>query len=104
MKMTKLDYKSAGVDIDAGNEAVDLIQDDVRSTFTKNVLTGLGSFGSLYDLRPILEEYKHPVMVQSVDGVGTKTIIARKLNKFDTIGVDLLSACANAILVMGAKP
>ena len=50
--MTKLDYKSAGVDIDAGNEAVDLIQDDVRSTFTKNVLTGLGSFGSLYDLRP----------------------------------------------------
>ena len=102
--MTKLDYKSAGVDIDAGNEAVDLIKDGVRSTFTKNVLTGLGSFGSLYDLRPILEEYKHPVMVQSVDGVGTKTIIARKLNKFDTIGVDLLSACANDILVMGAKP
>ena len=102
--MTKIDYKSAGVDIDAGNEAVDLIKDGVRSTFTDNVLTGLGSFGSLYDLRPILEEYKHPVMVQSVDGVGTKTIIARKLNKFDTIGVDLLSACANDILVMGAKP
>jgi len=102
--MAKIDYKSAGVDIDAGNEAVDLIKDGVRSTFTDNVLTGLGSFGSLYDLRPILEEYKHPVMVQSVDGVGTKTIIARKLNKFDTIGVDLLSACANDILVMGAKP
>ncbi len=102
--MTKLNYKSAGVDIDAGNEAIDLIKDGVRSTFTNNVLTGLGSFGSLYDLRPILEEYKHPVMVQSVDGVGTKTIIARKLNKFDTIGVDLLSACANDILVMGATP
>ena len=102
--MAKIDYKSAGVDIDAGNEAVDLIKDGVRSTFTDNVLTGLGSFGSLYDLKPILKEYDHPVMVQSIDGVGTKAIIARKLNKFDTVGVDLLSACANDILVMGAKP
>jgi phosphoribosylformylglycinamidine cyclo-ligase len=68
------------------------------------VLTGLGSFGSLYDLKPILENYNHPVMVQSIDGVGTKTIIARKLEKFDTIGIDLLSAAANDILVMGARP
>jgi phosphoribosylformylglycinamidine cyclo-ligase len=68
------------------------------------VLTGLGSFGSLYDLKPILENYDNPVMVQSIDGVGTKTIIARKLGKFDTIGVDLLSAAANDILVMGARP
>ena len=102
--MSKLDYKSAGVDIDAGNEAVDRIKDKVRSTFTNNVLTGLGSFGSLFDLKPILKEYNNPVMVQSIDGVGTKTIIARKLDKFDTIGIDLLSACANDILVMGAKP
>ncbi len=102
--MTKVDYKSAGVDIDAGNDAVDLIKNSVKSTFTKNVLTGLGSFASLYELKPILDEYKDPVMVQSIDGVGTKAIIARKLNKFDTIGVDLLSACANDILVMGAKP
>jgi len=102
--MTKVDYKSAGVDIDAGNEAVGRIKDNVRSTFTKNVLTGLGGFGSLFDLRPILDQYEEPVMVQSIDGVGTKTIIARKLNKFDTIGIDLLSACANDILVMGARP
>ena len=102
--MSKLDYRSAGVDIDAGNEAVDRIKDKVRSTFTNNVLTGLGSFGSLFDLKPILKEYNNPVMVQSIDGVGTKTIIARKLDKFDTIGIDLLSACANDILVMGAKP
>ena len=102
--MSKLDYRSAGVDIDAGNEAVDRIKDKVRSTFTSNVLTGLGSFGSLFDLKPILKEYNNPVMVQSIDGVGTKTIIARKLDKFDTIGIDLLSACANDILVMGAKP
>ena len=102
--MNKIDYKSAGVDIDAGNEAVDRIKDGVKSTFTSSVLTGLGSFGSLYDLKPILEKYDHPVMVQSIDGVGTKTIIARKLGKFDTIGIDLLSAAANDILVMGARP
>jgi len=104
MAKQKVDYKSAGVDIDAGNEAVDRIKDGVKSTFTSNVLTGLGSFGSLYDLKPILENYNHPVMVQSIDGVGTKTIIARKLGKFDTIGIDLLSAAANDILVMGARP
>jgi len=102
--MNKIDYKSAGVDIDAGNEAVDRIKDGVKSTFTSSVLTGLGSFGSLYDLKPILEKYDHPVMVQSIDGVGTKTIIARKMKKFDTIGIDLLSAAANDILVMGARP
>jgi len=81
MANKKIDYKSAGVDIDAGNEAVDRIKDGVKSTFTSNVLTGLGSFGSLYDLKPILEKYNHPVMVQSIDGVGTKTIIAQKLGK-----------------------
>ena len=102
--MGKIDYKSSGVDIDAGNQAVDRIKDGVKSTFTSNVLTGLGSFGSLYDLKPILENYENPVMVQSIDGVGTKTIIARKMGKFDTIGIDLLSAAANDILVMGARP
>ena len=100
----KTNYKAAGVDIDAGNEAVARIKDGVKTTFTSNVLTGLGNFGSLYDLKPILETYDNPVMVQSIDGVGTKTIIARKLKKFDTIGMDLLSACANDILVMGARP
>ena len=102
--MGKVDYKSAGVNIDAGNEAVNRIKDGVKSTFTSNVLTGIGSFGSLYDLKPILDNYDNPVMVQSIDGVGTKTIIARKLGKFDTIGIDLLSAAANDILVMGARP
>ena len=102
--MGKIYYKSAGVNIDAGNEAVDRIKDKVESTFTPNVIAGLGSFGSLYDLKPILKAYNNPVMVQSIDGVGTKTIIARKMGKFDTIGIDLLSACANDILVMGARP
>ena len=102
--MGKINYKSSGVDIDAGNEAVNRIKDDVKSTFTSNVLTCIGSFASLYDLKPILENYHHPVMVQSIDGVGTKIIIARKLKIFDTIGIDLLSAAANDILVMGARP
>ena len=104
MSDVKINYKAAGVDIDAGNEAVARIKDGVKTTFTSNVLTGLGSFGSLYDLKPILEDYNNPVMVQSIDGVGTKTIIARKMRKFDSIGIDLLSACSNDILVMGARP
>ena len=99
-----MDYKSAGVDINAGNKAVENIKKGVRSTFTTNVLTGLGGFGSLYDLKSIIDDYENPVLVQSIDGVGTKAIIARKLGKFNTIGVDLLSACANDILVMGARP
>ena len=102
--MGKENYKSAGVDIDAGNEAVNRIKDSVNSTFTSSVLTGLGGFGSLYDLKPILENYNNPVMVQSIDGVGTKTIVARKLGKFNTIGIDLLSAAVNDILVLGARP
>ena len=104
MSHKKIDYKSAGVDIDAGNVAVDLIKDKVKTTFSRNVLTGLGSFGSLFSLKSVLKDYEDPVMVQSIDGVGTKTIIARKMKKFNTIGVDLVSACANDILVMGAKP
>ena len=99
-----MDYKSAGVDINAGNKAVENIKKGVQSTFTTNVLTGLGGFGSLYDLKSIIDDYENPVLVQSIDGVGTKAIIARKLGKFNTIGVDLLSACANDILAMGARP
>ena len=102
--MGKINYKSAGVDIDAGNDAVELIKSNIKSTFSANVLTGIGSFGSLYDLKPILNEYDNPVMVQSIDGVGTKTIIAKKMNKYDTIGIDLFSAASNDIIVMGAKP
>ncbi|MBV8803040.1 MAG: phosphoribosylformylglycinamidine cyclo-ligase, partial [Gammaproteobacteria bacterium] len=102
--MTAIDYKSAGVDIHAGNEAVNRIKQSVESTFTKQVLTPLGSFGAMYDLQPIFQNYTHPVLVQSIDGVGTKTIVARMMNKFDTLGIDLVSATANDIIVLGAKP
>lgn len=102
--MTTIDYKSAGVDIHAGNEAVNRIKKSVESTFLPEVLTGIGSFGSLFDLQPLMREYAHPVLVQSIDGVGTKIIIARMMNQYDTIGIDLVSATTNDIIVLGAKP
>lgn len=102
--MTSVDYKTAGVDIAAGNEAVRRIKRDVESTFTPQVLTGLGSFGSMFDLKPLMQDYRHPVLVQSIDGVGTKMMVAKKMQKFDTIGIDLVSATTNDIIVLGAKP
>ena len=102
--MTIMNYKSAGVDIEAGNEAVRRIKRQVEKTFSPQVLTGIGSFGAMYDLKPLMDHYKHPVMVQSIDGVGTKMIVARMMQKFDTIGIDLVSATTNDIIVLGAKP
>ncbi|AJC48165.1 phosphoribosylformylglycinamidine cyclo-ligase [Allofrancisella guangzhouensis] len=102
--MTGLRYEDAGVSIEAGNQAVDRMKEHVKKTFTKNVLTGLGSFGSLYSLKDILNNYKNPVLVQSIDGVGTKTKVAVMCNKFESLGYDLFSAATNDIVVMGAKP
>lgn len=102
--MSSIDYKSAGVDIEAGNEAVRRIKKAVESTFSPQVLTGLGSFGSMYDLKPLMDTYRHPVLVQSIDGVGTKMMVAKMMQKFDTIGRDLVSATTNDIIVLGAKP
>lgn len=98
--MTVIDYKSAGVDIHAGNETVRRIKKAVESTFSPRVLTNIGSFGAMYDLKAIIRDYQHPVLVQSIDGVGTKTIIARMMNKFDTLGMDLVSATTNDIIDM----
>ena len=102
--MTSLKYEDAGVNIEAGNQAVDKMKEHVKKTFTSNVLTGLGSFGSLFSLKSIVNDYDHPVMVQSIDGVGTKTKVAVMCNKFENLGYDLFSAATNDIVVMGAKP
>ena len=102
--MTVIDYRKAGVDIAAGNAAVQRIRHAVESTFSPAVLNGLGGFGALYDLSDILRRYRQPVLVQSIDGVGTKIMVARRMNRFDTIGRDLVSATANDILVLGATP
>ncbi|MDA9764017.1 MAG: phosphoribosylformylglycinamidine cyclo-ligase [Opitutales bacterium] len=102
--MSKIDYKSAGVDIDAGNEAVDRIKDHVKSTFSPHVLTGLGSFGSMFDLTEIVQGYEKPVMIQSIDGVGTKVSVGKMAGKFYGLGIDVVSATSNDIIVHGATP
>ncbi len=95
-------YKAAGVDIKAGDETVERIKVLAKSTFTKNVLSGIGHFGAFYELD--FTGYEKPVMVSSVDGVGTKLKIAFLMNKHDTVGQDLVNHCVNDIAVCGAKP
>lgn len=102
--MSGLTYQDAGVNIEKGNEAVERMKQHVKQTFNSNVLTGLGSFGSLFSLKDILNKYDDPVLVQSIDGVGTKTKVAVMCKKFDQLGYDLFSAATNDIIVMGAKP
>lgn len=99
--MTDL-YKSAGVDIDAGIEAVKRIKKLVQGTYNQQVLGDLGSFGGLYSFPAA--EYHDPVLVSSTDGVGTKLKIAYALNQYHTVGYDLVNHCVNDILVQGAKP
>ena len=98
----KISYKDAGVDIAAGEEAVDRIKSLVRSTFTPQVLTDLGKFGGFY--APDLTDYREPVLVSSIDGVGTKLKVAFLTGKHDSVGEDLVNHCVNDILVGGAKP
>jgi len=100
----ELSYKDAGVDIDAAQESLRRIKDAVESTYTSWVLEGLGPFGSLIDLGQIVKDYKNPVLVQSIDGVGTKLIIARLMNDHTTIGMDMVAHSVNDIVCQGARP
>ena len=95
-------YKDSGVDIDAGEELIRRIKKPVRSTFNSNVLADIGMFGSFY--RAQFKGVRHPVLVSSVDGVGTKLKIAVMMNRHNTVGQDLVNHCVNDILVCGAKP
>jgi len=97
-----LNYRDAGVDIDAGNQLIDAIKPHVAKTQRPEVLGGLGGFGGMFEL-PV-ERYKKPVLVSGTDGVGTKLKLALQLNKHDTIGIDLVAMCVNDILVLGAEP
>ncbi len=96
-------YAKSGVNIKKGNEAVEKIKKSVASTHTRNVLTGIGSFGGLFELTDIVKKYKNPVLVQSIDGVGTKLSVARMMNKYDTVGEDIVNHCCNDLLAMGAR-
>lgn len=95
-------YKSTGVDIKAGDETVEKIKSLAKSTFNKNVLSGIGHFGAFYEID--LKKWKNPVMVSSVDGVGTKLKIAFAMDKHDSVGQDLVNHCVNDIAVCGAEP
>jgi len=97
-----MDYKAAGVDIDAGNEAVRRIRTLARSTFTPGVLSDIGSFGGLFHMAAA--GCKDPVLVSSADGVGTKLKVAFMSGRHNTVGQDLVNHCVNDILVQGAVP
>ena len=95
-------YKRAGVNIAAGEAVVERIKRNLRSTFTKNVIADIGSFGAFY--RASFPGIQDPVLVSSVDGVGTKLKIAFGMKRFDTVGQDLVNHCVNDIAVCGARP
>ncbi|MBI5020737.1 MAG: phosphoribosylformylglycinamidine cyclo-ligase [Ignavibacteriales bacterium] len=95
-------YEQAGVNIDAGDDFVKRIKDNVATTFSDAVLSGIGAFGGFYDAK--FGKIQEPVLVSSVDGVGTKLKVAFLLDKHDTIGQDLVNHCVNDIAVCGAQP
>ncbi|WP_026562371.1 phosphoribosylformylglycinamidine cyclo-ligase [Bacillus sp. J37] len=95
-------YKQAGVDIEAGYEAVTRMKKHVAKTMRAGVLGGLGGFGGMFDLSEL--NYKKPVLVSGTDGVGTKLKLAFMADKHDTIGIDAVAMCVNDILAQGAEP
>ncbi len=95
-------YKSAGVDIQAGNALVERIKPIAARTRTAGVMAGLGGFGSLFELP--LDRYQQPILVSGTDGVGTKLKLANELGIHDSIGIDLVAMCVNDIIVQGAEP
>lgn len=101
-KKPSLSYRDAGVDIDAADNALARVKEDVRKTFDENVLEDIGSFGAMYGFNQ--KGMEEPVLVSSVDGVGTKLKLAFMTGKHDTVGIDLVSHCVNDILVQGARP
>ncbi|MEX0646990.1 MAG: phosphoribosylformylglycinamidine cyclo-ligase [Balneolaceae bacterium] len=102
MSQKKFTYKDSGVDIKAGEELIDSIKDVVKETHNANVLSNIGGFGALFSAD--FKSYNDPVLVSSVDGVGTKLIVAFKADKYDTVGQDLVNHCVNDIAVCGANP
>src|SRR5687767_9932383 len=101
--MQNSSYRNAGVDISAGQRATNLMAAAVRATYGPEVLAGLGAFGGLFDAGA-LKEMESPVLVASTDGVGTKTKVAARLGRWESIGRDLVNHCINDILVQNGRP
>ncbi len=95
-------YEAAGVSIEAGDEAVRRIGPLVKSTYRPEVLGGLGGFGGLFDVSNL--GLDNPVLVSTTDGVGTKAVVASQMQKFDTIGLDLVAMCVDDLVCQGAQP
>ncbi|PSQ77896.1 MAG: phosphoribosylformylglycinamidine cyclo-ligase [Bacteroidetes bacterium QH_7_62_13] len=95
-------YKEAGVDVEAGDEVVDRIRPMVRETFTSGVLADIGAFGSFFELDG--SDMDQPVLVSSIDGVGTKVKVAARAERYDSVGQDLVNHCVNDVAVCGAEP
>ncbi len=96
-------YASAGVNIDAGNRAVELMREAVHSTYNRQALAGIGAFGGLFDASA-LQAMRAPVLVASTDGVGTKVKLAAQAQRYESIGHDIVNHCIDDILVQGAQP
>ncbi|MCH7505229.1 phosphoribosylformylglycinamidine cyclo-ligase, partial [PVC group bacterium] len=102
MNDKQFNYKSSGVDIDAGNEAVKKIAALAKGTFGPKVLTNIGGFSGLFSFDK--NAYQDPVLVSSTDGVGTKLLIAQKMDCHNSIGIDLVAMCVNDLICTGAEP
>ena len=98
-----MDYKNAGVDIEAGYKAVELMKKHVASTMRSEVLTDIGGFSGAFSLDSF-KGMEHPTLVSGTDGVGTKLKIAFELDKHDTIGIDCVAMCVNDIACAGGEP
>lgn len=103
-RQAPLNYKEAGVNIDAGNAFVDIIKPLARSTARLGAGAVLGGFGAFIELAPLLSQYSEPCLVASTDGVGTKVRLAAETGNYAGIGIDLVAMCVNDILVHGADP
>ena len=97
------EYRDAGVDIDAGNKSEEFIGAEVKRTYNAQVISGVGGFGAVFSLSKV-KKMKNPLLVSTMDGVGTKVKVAARMDVWDTVGADIVNHCSNDLAAMGAEP